>query len=138
MAFEGPAAACVDLIDAGVVELYFSKSTLAELRRVLTYPRVLAISWNMTPMRTSAFVQRLTYRALLVRRVLHRFNYPRDPKDEPYINLAIAANADYLVSDDLDLLSLMTAHDLASKRFRRLSHPLHVVKPSEFLKIARR
>jgi predicted nucleic acid-binding protein len=37
------------------------------------------------------------------------YEYPRDPKDEPYINLAIAAGADYITSRDNDLLDLM--HD---------------------------
>jgi putative PIN family toxin of toxin-antitoxin system len=32
---------------------------------------------------------------------------PRDPKDEPYLNLALAVGAQYLVSRDKDLLDLM-------------------------------
>ena len=34
------------------------------------------------------------------------FRY-RDPDDEPYLNLAIAVSADYLVTRDNDLLDLM-------------------------------
>jgi predicted nucleic acid-binding protein len=33
------------------------------------------------------------------------FEYPRDPKDEPYINLAIAAEAGFLASRDRDIPS---------------------------------
>ncbi|MHB1559977.1 MAG: putative toxin-antitoxin system toxin component, PIN family [Isosphaeraceae bacterium] len=43
----------------------------------------------------------------LVEDVPRAFEYPRDPKDEPYINLAIAAQAVYLASRDRDLLDLM-------------------------------
>ena len=59
-----------------------------------------------------------------------------DPKDEPYINLAIAADADYIVSRDKDLLDLMTGHTKECKEFRRKFRSLKVIEPQEFLKIA--
>lgn len=37
-----------------------------------------------------------------------QFSYERDPKDEPYVNLALAAGAKYLVTRDKDLLDLMS------------------------------
>ena len=39
------------------------------------------------------------------------FTLARDPDDEPYLNLAIAVSADYLVTRDNDMLDLM--HDAA-------------------------
>jgi len=69
-----------------------------------------------------------------VRRVRHAFDYPRDPNDEPYIDLAATAKADYLVSWDKDLLSLMTGHTVLCKRFRQFTHPLKVVDPAAFLR----
>ena len=134
VAFEnGPAARCVQLIESSRVELIFSRPTLVELRRVLGYDEVLAISPNMTSERIGAFLQRLSFRATLVRRIPHVVDYPRDPKDEPYINLAIAAKADYLVSRDNDLLALMTGHSAECKRFRQITRPLRVVNPVAFL-----
>jgi predicted nucleic acid-binding protein len=44
-----------------------------------------------------------------------RSPYRRDPKDEPYINLAIAAGADYLTSRDKVLLDLMKDPEFTSK-----------------------
>ncbi len=53
---------------------------------------------------------------------------PRDPKDEPYLDLAIAAKAHYLVSRDLDLLDLM--HDAS---FRQSQPGLVILDPAAFL-----
>jgi predicted nucleic acid-binding protein len=88
----------------------------------------------MTSERIGAFFQRLSFRATLIRRVLHTINYPRDPKDEPYLDLAIAAHANYLVSRDKDLLALATGHSEFCKQFRQRTHPLRVVNPVIFLK----
>ena len=64
----------------------------------------------------------------------HVFDYPRDPQDEPYIDLAAAAKAHYLVSRDKDLLSLMTGHSLLCKQFRQKLNPLRIVTPEVFLR----
>jgi predicted nucleic acid-binding protein len=45
------------------------------------------------------------------------FSYRRD-EDEPYINLAVAAGADFIVSRDRDLLDLMTGYTDECKEFR--------------------
>lgn len=131
----GPAARCLRLVESGQVELFVSRPTLRELRRVLAYDEVVAISPNMTPRRIGAFLKRLTFRARLVRRTPHIMDYPRDPNDEPYIDLAVAARADYLVTRDRDLLSLMSGHSLLCKQFRRKTRPLRVIDPVAFLRI---
>jgi len=133
---DGPAASALRLVESGDVELFVSSQTLAELREVLEYPEVRAISPAMTPLRVAAFLQRLTFRATLRRRVRRVFHFARDPKDEAYLDLAFAAKADYLVSRDKDLLSLMTGHSVFCKEFRRATHPLKVVDPLAFLEAA--
>lgn len=130
----GPSAACVQLVEAGVVELFLSRATFGELQRVLAYKQVRAISANMTSVRIGAFLQRLRFRATLVRRVPHVFEYPRDPHDEPYVDLSVAARADYLVTRDNDLLSLMTGHSTLCKQFRHQTRPLRVIDPPAFLR----
>jgi len=129
----GPAGACFRLIEKGSVELFVSKPILAEVRRVLGYTDVLRISPSLTTERIAAFVQRITFRATLVRRVPHILDYPRDPDDEPYIDLAAAVAADYLVTRDKDLLSLMTGHSSICREFRQKTRPLAVVDPVAFL-----
>lgn len=57
----------------------------------------------------------------------------RDPKDEPYLNLAIATKAEYLVTRDRDLLDLM--HDSS---FQQRYPDLRILDPVEFLNEIRR
>lgn len=130
---DGPAADALRLMESGDVELFISKATLSELRRVLGYEEVRAMSPGMTPVLIGAFLDRLTFRATLQRRVRRAFRYQRDPDDEPYLDLAAAAKANYLVTRDKDLLSLMTGHTAFCKEFRRRTHPLVVLDPVAFL-----
>ena len=62
-----------------------------------------------------------------------QFPYPRDPKDELYLNLAIAAGARYLVSWDNDLLDLM-ADNPDGTAFRGRFPGLMVLTPVAFLR----
>ena len=57
------------------------------------------------------FLKALRSTAELTDDVPKRFSYPRDIDDEPYLNLAIETEANYLVSRDKDLLDLMTGYD---------------------------
>jgi predicted nucleic acid-binding protein len=52
----------------------------------------------------------------------------RDPKDERYLNLAIAVGARYLVSRDTDLLDLMK-----DQPFRNQFPHLNILDPTAFL-----
>jgi len=100
---------------------------------VLAYPTIRIRNPNLTDLHTDAFLQRLTFKSTLIRRVRHVLDYPRAKQDELYIDLAIAAKADYLVSRDKDLLSLATGHSLICKRFRQLTQPMKVLDPAAFL-----
>jgi len=57
------------------------------------------------------------------------FTLERDPKDEPYVNLALATGAQYLVSRDRDLLDLMSVAD-----FRQRYPALNILDPPAFLR----
>jgi predicted nucleic acid-binding protein len=57
------------------------------------------------------------------------FSLPRDPKDAPYVDLAVASNAGYLVSRDKDLLELMQ-----DEAFRRRFPNLKILEPVSFLR----
>lgn len=87
----------------------------------------------MTDEIVEAFLLRLRSSSQLIRKIPRKFNYPRDPDDEPYINLAVEVGADYIVSRDNDLLDLMTAATNEAKEFRQRFRPLSVIQPLEFL-----
>ena len=88
---ESPAGACLLLAELEAVELCLSEEILSEIRDVLSDELV------------QRFLAAIEKRAVVFPEVPRVFVYERDPKDEPYINLAIAAGASYLVSRDKDV-----------------------------------
>jgi predicted nucleic acid-binding protein len=79
------------------------------------------------------FIAQLLFRGQLRRNVPHVFSLPRDPKDEPYIDLAAAVSADYLVTRDKDLLSLATDHSIEAKQFRQRLPGIKIMNPVDFI-----
>ena len=70
---------------------------------------------------------------MIVPDVPNPFSLPRDPKDEPYINLAIEMKADYLVSRDHDLLDLMKWDKEEGREFQKRFRFLKIVTRESFL-----
>jgi putative PIN family toxin of toxin-antitoxin system len=129
----GPAARALSLIDQNAVSLYVSRQILQELRRILQYPELRLSNPQLTDVVIETFFRHLLFRGILIREVPHVFDLPRDPGDEPYIDLAAAVEADFLTSRDADLLSLMTDHGAVAQEFRRRFHWMRVVGPPELL-----
>ena len=129
----GAAAQCFGLVLSGRVRLFVSRETLAEAAEVLSRPRILKHLPHATPERREAFLETVIAHATYLRDVTEKFRFERDPKDAPYLNLAIAAGADYLVTRDRDLLDLMTGHADECKGFRQRFRNLRIVEPSALL-----
>jgi putative PIN family toxin of toxin-antitoxin system len=89
------------------VELFVSSAILEEVAEVLERPRLRRRSPRLTFDRIDGFLDRLRRIATLVREVPEIVRLARDPDDEAYLNLAIAADAEYIVTRDHDLLDLM-------------------------------
>jgi len=70
----------------------------------------------------------------LLRNVPKRFELLRDPDDEPYLNTAIAAGAEFLVTRDRDLLDLMDRTTREGRDFQTRFPRLTILNPVEFLK----
>ncbi len=89
----------------------------------------------MTARQIELFIDEVVNISDLVKSVPTEFRFERDPKDEIFVNLAIAADADFIVSRDKDLLELMTTHTDEAKEFRQRFRHLKIVDPVEFLQI---
>jgi len=131
----GPAAACVNHVFVGRVGLSISEETLAELDDLVERPNIQALSTALTFEKVQSFTDKLLETAKLIERTPVHFEFPRDLKDEKFINLAISCGADFLVTRDRDLLDLMTDFSFEAKEFRQKFRKLKIVTPDQFLKI---
>src|SRR4051812_31413812 len=102
----GASFRCVRLVEERKTTLLSSAECLKEARHVLTRPFAAAKNPQVTSERVDAFLAGLAYLAEVVREVPQVQAFSRDPKDEQYLNLAIAGAENYLVTRDKDLLEL--------------------------------
>ena len=126
---KGPASACRGLVDSGHVRIFLSPDVLAEVTEVLNRPKLQRKFKTLTPELADAFIRDLTDKAEFLSDIPQVFAYPRDPDDEPYINLAIAAAARYLVTWDNDLLDLMDEATAVGSDFRQRFPHLRILTP---------
>jgi putative PIN family toxin of toxin-antitoxin system len=128
----GAAAACLALVDEGHVQLFVSADVLQEIHDVLNRPAIRRKFPAITDQGVLDFIEHILDKGKMVAEIPAVYELPRDPDDEPYINLAIAASAAFLVSRDKDLLSL-TNDEAFCKQFPALS----IVEPKAFLDYVR-
>lgn len=128
----GPAFACLELVESNRVRLFVSPEVLTEVRDVLSRPGMRAKFPHLTQERVDLFVQKLTTMSVLLSGVPSAGIALRDPRDVPYVNLAVTAHCGYLVSRDKDLLDLMN-----DETFLQRCPQLRIVDPVAFLGIAR-
>ena len=121
-----------DLVHNGDVTLCFGPDVLAEIRDVLTRPKLIAKYPALTPEAVDAFLAQHLRVATWVTDVPEHFVLSRDPKDSKYLNLAITAGAPYVVTTDLDLLDLMTSPDPEAVDFRARFPSVKCVDPTAF------
>jgi putative PIN family toxin of toxin-antitoxin system len=124
----GPAAACLALVDDGHVQLFLSANVLEEVHDVLNRPAIRKKFPAITDNDVLDFIEHILDKGKMVQEIPAVYKLPRDPDDEPNINLAVAAGAEFLISRDTDLLSLMD-DEAFCKQFPTLS----IVEPVAFL-----
>jgi putative PIN family toxin of toxin-antitoxin system len=107
------------------VQLVVSTETLAELAAVLTRPK---FQRYFTADNVTALLTLLREHGEWVVINSH-LALCRDPKDDIFLNLAIAAQADYLVSEDNDLVS-----DAALKATMLTDYRIQIVREAELVK----
>lgn len=131
---KGAAGKCLAYFHAGEISVAVSRATLKEVKDVLSRPALRDRFQQITDEKVVFLTDKLLYEGVYLRNVPHHFTYPRAPKDEPYINLAIEVAADYLVSRDNDLLDLINWNQEAGQEFQKRFRELRIVTPEEFLR----
>jgi putative PIN family toxin of toxin-antitoxin system len=132
-----PARACLKLVEEGAIRLFVSIVVLDEVKDVLTRPTIVKKFPALKSEHVQAFLALVEQVATKLEEVPCVFSFPRDPKDEPYLNLAIAAKVTYLVSRDNDLLDLMRADTRDGKDFQSRFPDLRIIDPVAFLQMWR-
>lgn len=89
---------CFRLAEEGRVALLISPSILSEVQDVLQRPELRRHFTTLTPERSTQFVEKVLGFSLIQKEPPQSFKLPRDPDDEPYTDLAIAAGAQFLVT----------------------------------------
>lgn len=129
----GPGASCLECFVQGRCSLAISPEVLSELGEVLSRPR-LRQRFNLTTDKLDTLIELLLSKGIFYPNVPRRFEFPRDPDDEPYLNLAIEAGAQFLITRDRDLLDLMDANTRDGLDFQTRFPQLMILNPVEFLK----
>lgn len=130
---QGPSGQLLDSARSARLILFVSQYVLDELRDVAARPKVSA-KFGLTPEVVTRFCKELAGHVTLVENVPHVFEFPRDPADAHYIDLAVAANAALVVSRDQDLLSLRDASTDDGRAFQARFPWLAILTPPEALR----
>lgn len=108
--------------NAGELEMLVSLDTLAELRRVLAYPRIQKrLYYNAGQI--EAYIDLLQQIGVMIDQVPKVRAVPDDADDDKFIALALAGNASYLVTGDDHLLSM--------RQFQGIT----ILKPAAFISL---
>lgn len=101
---DGSVGPVVDRLRDGAYVFLYSQATLDELIDVLSRPRM-ARRYGITPAEVDALCALVVRRGELVRptQIIHAC---RDPKDDKFLEVAIAGRADVIVTGDGDLKAL--------------------------------
>ena len=133
----GPAAALLELVEIGELELFVSEACLEEIREVLIRPSVQRKFPSLTISTVDDFLHRIHLCSVYLASVPSSFVLERDPKDAKYVDLAIAIKANFLVTRDKDLLDLREQGSLLLQIFEKLKWECQIVDPFEMLSYLR-
>lgn len=124
---------CFQTVQTHRLVLCISPEILAEIQDVLTRPKLRRKFPALTPEAVNLFLADVLRKAQNVAIVPPVYSLPRDPKDEKYVNLALAVNARFLVTRDKDLLDLMVPSTPTGQDFQQRFPNLKIVEPLAFV-----
>jgi len=117
---EGNARDIYRLALRGEIELYTSVDLINELSRVLEYPK-----FGFEKLQKEVFLKNLTRVAIILANPKLKINVIKeDPPDNKFLECAVEAKADYLISGD-------NKHLLPLKNFQGIK----IINPGEFLRL---
>jgi putative PIN family toxin of toxin-antitoxin system len=122
-----------ELVKSRTVSLCLSPDVLAEIRDVLTRPKLMRKYPALTKDAVDAFLSDHLRAVRWFNDVTEQFILKRDPKDSKYLNLAIAARAPFIVTLDRDLLDLMNPQSTEGQDFRTRYPDIQILIPAAFL-----
>jgi len=122
------------LVDDGAVTYCLSPAVIAEIQDVLLRSAHQIKFPLLMPERVAAFLSDITRRSRFIESVPDRYVLQRDPKDSKYINLALAAEAPYLVTREKDLLDLMDRTTVEGNEFQQRFPNLRIIGPAAFVR----
>ncbi|MEI7462640.1 MAG: putative toxin-antitoxin system toxin component, PIN family [Pirellula sp.] len=134
----GPAAALLELVEVGALELLVSDACIEEFREVLTRPSLQRKFPSLSISAVQDFLDRIQACSVYSVNIANIFVLERDPKDAKYVDLAIATKADFLVTRDKDLLDLREKESPLIQIFEKLDWQFKIVDPFEMLTFLRK
>jgi len=130
----GPAARLVEFAFNGTVSLFVSAHSLEEVADVASRPYI-AAKFRLDPAVVTKFITSVRGVATYLDSVPRVYDFPRDPNDAHYVDLAVAVNARLIVSRDKDLLSLRDTATPEGRDFAARFPELDILTPPEALKL---
>jgi putative PIN family toxin of toxin-antitoxin system len=102
---QGAMAQVLDFWKQGVYELVLSPAILDEIARVAHYPRIQG-RYRLDDAEIDEFIRLLGEEAMLIQPSFRVQAVAEDPDDDRYVECALAAGADLIVTGDAHLLKL--------------------------------
>lgn len=99
--------------------LVLSSAVVKQYRRTLLHPALKDRMKGLTAHQVDEFLTTVEFLGER-HRIVKRARFRRDPTDEIFLALAMAAKVDGLVTNDRDLLDIRSGHDDESTQIRRL------------------
>lgn len=133
----GPAGRLLGAVHEKSLALFLSEFVLDELQDVLSRPHLIE-KYKFASTRVAEYLESLVELATLVTDVPRVFEFPRDPQDAHYVDLALAVDAKLIVSRDQDLLSLRDRATEEGRNFMARFPGLSILTPPEVLTLLAR
>jgi putative PIN family toxin of toxin-antitoxin system len=123
--------ATLTALSNGQLRLVMSQPLLDEIRGIFFRPELRQRLPSLTPRHAATILKKILELADFFPDVPARFSLPRHPKDDHLFDLAIQAQADYLVTWESRLLKLQAAETPEAQRLRQLAPNLTILNPKQ-------